>query len=228
MYNNNTDFNKFATKHVGVSSLYLEDYQNSMTPHILEERPTRANLMSVFDRLMQDRIIWVAGPIGDGMCQIIQAQLMYLANSDPKKDITMMIDSGGGSVGSGLSIIDTMDYISCDISTINTGMAASMASVLLGGGTRGKRKSLRYSRTMLHQSSGGAGGNIQDAEITWKEWKKINTLLFEILGRYCDKDAEQVMGDASRDLWLNAEETLTYGLIDEIIKPTKNKIEVIK
>jgi ATP-dependent Clp protease protease subunit len=228
MYNNKTDFNKYATKHVGVSSLYLEDYQNSMTPHILEERPMRANLMSVFDRLMQDRIIWVAGPIGDGMSQIIQAQLMYLANSEPKKDITMMIDSPGGSVVSGLSIIDTMDYISCDISTINTGMAASMASVLLGNGTKGKRKSLRFSRTMLHFSSGGAVGNLQDAEVSMKEWRKYNTQLFELLGEYAGKDPKQVKKDCNRDFWLDAEETLAYGLIDEVIKPTKNKAEVVK
>lgn len=216
---NKSDFNKFATSHMGISSMYLHDFQASMTPHILEERPTRANLMSVFDRLMQDRIIWVAGPVDEGMSQVIQAQLIYLSNSDPKKEITMHIDSGGGSVKAGLSIIDVMEYVKPDIRTINTGMCASMAAVLLGAGTKGKRMSLRYSRTMLHQSSGGTGGNIQDAEITWNEWKKINNLLFDILGKYCNKPAEQVMKDASRDLWLGSDEALNYGIIDEIVRP---------
>lgn len=219
--NNKSDFNKFATSHMGISSMYLHDFQASMTPHILEERPTRATLMSVFDRLMQDRIIWVAGAVDEGMSQVIQAQLIYLSNSDPKKEITMHIDTPGGSVKSGLSIVDVMDYIKPDIRTINTGMAASMGSVLLGAGTKGKRMSLRFSQTMLHQSSGGMRGNIQDAEITWNEWKKVNNLLFELLGKYCNKSAEEVMKDASRDLWLSADEALEYGIIDEIIKPNK-------
>lgn len=216
-----SDFNKFATSNMGISSMYLHDFQSSMTPHILEERPTRATLMSVFDRLMQDRIIWVAGPVDEGMSQVIQAQLIYLSNSDPKREITMHIDTPGGSVKAGLSIVDVMDYVKPDIRTINTGMAASMGSVLLGAGTKGKRMSLRFSQTMLHQSSGGMRGNIQDAEITWNEWKKVNNLLFELLGKYCNKPAEEVMNDASRDLWLSAEEALSYGIIDEIIKPNK-------
>jgi ATP-dependent Clp protease, protease subunit len=219
-YNMN-DFNKFATKHMGISSIYLNDFQNSMTPHILEERPTRANLMSVFDRLMQDRIIWVAGPVDEGMSQVIQAQLIYLSNSDSKKEITMHLDTPGGSVKAGLSIVDVMDYISNDIRTINTGMAASMGSVLLGAGTKGKRMSLRFSQTMLHQSSGGLQGNIQDARITMKEWEKVNDILFNLLGGYCGKDAEQVKQDAARDLWLSSDEALAYGIIDEIVKPKK-------
>lgn len=225
MYNTKTDFNKYATKHMGVSSLYLEDFQNSMTPHILEERPMRANLMSVFDRLMQDRIIWVAGPIGDGMSQIIQAQLMYLANSEPTKDITMHLDGPGGSITSGLSIIDVMDYIPCDVRTINTGMCASMDSVLLGAGTKGKRQSLRFSRTMIHQSSSGLQGNISDAEISWVEWQKYNTLLFNLLGDYTGKTAKQIKKDADRDLWLSSEEALAYGIIDEIIKPKEKNLK---
>lgn len=218
---NKSDFNKFATSRIGISSMYLEDFQSSMTPHILEERPTRANLMSVFDRLMQDRIIWVAGPIDEGMSQVIQAQLIYLSNSDSKKEITMHLDTPGGSVKSGLSIVDVMDYIPNDIRTINTGMAASMGSVLLGAGTKGKRMSLRFSQTMLHQSSGGVRGNIQDARISMIEWEKVNNLLFDLLGGYCGKDPKQVKEDASRDLWLSAEEALEYGIIDEIVKSNK-------
>jgi ATP-dependent Clp protease protease subunit len=133
----------------------------------------------------------------------------------------MHIDSPGGSVKSGLSMVDVMNYISCDIRTVNTGMAASMGSILLGAGTKGKRSSLKFSRTMLHQSSGGAVGNIQDAEITMREWTKLNDILFGLLGEYCNKDPEQVKIDASRDLWLDSEQALEYGIIDEIVKTKK-------
>jgi ATP-dependent Clp protease protease subunit len=187
-----------------------------MTPYILEERELRATQMDIFSRLMMDRVLWVAGTVNDNMSTIVQAQLMFLDSVD-KRDITMHIDSGGGSVKSGLSMVDVMEYINSDIKTVNTGMAASMGSVLLGAGTKGKRSSLRHSTTMLHQSSGGFSGNIQDAEIDWAEWKKVNKELFNLLGEYCGKKPEQVMKDATRDLWLNAEEALKYGIIDEII-----------
>jgi ATP-dependent Clp protease protease subunit len=191
-----------------------------MTPYVLEERSMNVTQMDVFSRLMLERIIWVAGEVNDHMSTIVQAQLMFLDSLD-STDITIHIDSQGGSVKSGLSMVDVMDYVNSDIRTINTGMAASMGSVLLGAGTKGKRGMLRFSRTMLHQSSGGAGGNIQDARITFKEWEKINNTLFELLGSYCDKDADIVKNDASRDLWLDANESLAYGIIDEII--TKKK-----
>ena len=165
---------------------------------------------------MMERIIWCAGPVNDRMSTIVQAQLMFL-NSIGKDDITMHIDSPGGSVKSGLSIVDVMDYINCDIRTINTGMAASMGSILLGAGTKGKRSSLKFSKTMLHQSSGGAGGNIQDARISMVEWEKTNKILFELLSEYCDKPANVVMKDSTRDLWLSSDEALEYGIIDEII-----------
>lgn len=205
----------------GISSMNLHYYgkyiENNMTPYIIEERPMNIAQMDVFSRLMMERIIWVAGVVDDHMSTIVQAQLMFLDSLDTN-DITMHIDSPGGSVKSGLSMVDVMDYINSDIRTINTGMAASMGSVLLGAGTKGKRGSLSFSRTMLHQSSGGFQGNIQDAEIDMKEWKKINQLLFELLGKYCDKSAEQVMEDATRDLWLSSEDALKYGIIDEIVK----------
>ena len=216
----NNEFTKYATKHLGVSSMALNDYQNSMTPYILEERELRATQMDIFSRLMMDRILWVAGPITEMTGIILQAQLMFLDNTD-KKDITMHIDSPGGSVKAGLGIIDVMEYINCDISTVNTGMAASMGSVLLAAGTRGKRSSLRFSKTMLHQSSGGAVGNIQDARITMEEWEKTNQTLFKLLGRYCKKTAKKVEKDASRDLWLNADDSLKYGIIDEVIVSKK-------
>ena len=191
-----------------------------MTPMILEEREMRVTQMTVFDRLMMDRILWVAGPVNDRMSTIVQAQLMFLDSVD-NRDITMHIDSPGGSVKSGLSMVDLMSYIKSDIRTVNTGMAASMGSILLGAGTKGKRSSLRFSKVMLHKSSGGFSGNIQDAEIDMIQWKEYNKILFELLGEYCGKKPEQVMEDATRDFWLNADAAVEYGIIDEVIKSKK-------
>ena len=214
------EFEKYAMSDHGVSSLNMhhakKQLENSMTPYILEERELRATQMDIFSRLMMDRLLWVAGPVNDNMSTIVQAQLMFL-DSINNTDITMHIDSPGGSVKSGLSMVDVMEYITADIRTVNTGMAASMGSVLLGAGTKGKRSSLRHSTTMLHQSSGGFSGNIQDAEIDWKNWQDVNKELFVLLGEYCGKKPEKVMKDATRDFWLNAEEAKAYGIIDEII-----------
>jgi ATP-dependent Clp protease protease subunit len=221
------DFQNYYVKHLGKPSLDLHNFSNhiesSMTPYILEERELRATQIDIFSRLMRDRILWVAGPVNDHMSTIVQAQLMFLDSND-KSDITMHIDSPGGSVKSGLSMVDVMNYIACDIRTINTGMAASMGSILLGAGTKGKRSSLKFSRTMLHQSSGGAEGNIQDARVSFKEWEKINDTLFDLLGEYCGKTSEQVKLDATRDLWLDSQEALEYGIIDEIVKTKKKGI----
>ena len=218
------EFSSYYTKHLGKGSLdlyyYGQQIESSMTPYILEEREMRATQIDIFSRLMRDRIIWVAGGVDDRMSTIVQAQLMFLDNTE-KTDVTMHIDSPGGSVKSGLSMVDVMNYVACDIITVNTGMAASMGSILLGAGTKGKRSSLRFSRTMLHQSSGGFGGNIQDAEISMKEWQKLNDILFSLLGEYCGKDAEQVKNDASRDLWLDSQQALDYGIIDQIVKTKK-------
>ena len=231
------DFKDYATKHMGISSMQLHYwdklqetlYDNvnvfgSMSPMILEERELRVTQMSVFDRLMMDRIIWLAGPVNDRMSTVAQAQLMFLDNLEVK-DITLHVDSPGGSVKSGLSIVDVMNYISSDIATINTGMAASMGSILLGAGTKGKRYSLAHSRVMLHQVSTGAQGNIQDIRRSIAEGEKYNDILFGLLGQYADKDPKQVMEDASRDLWLNSDEAKDYGIIDDVIinKPTKGK-----
>ena len=208
----------------GISSLSMDYYnkriENSLTPYILEERQMNVTAMDVFSRLMMERIIWVAGEVNDHMSTIVQAQLMFLDSIDAN-DITMHIDSPGGSVKSGLSMVDVMEYINSDITTINTGMAASMGSILLGAGTKGKRCSLRFSRTMLHQSSGGFGGNIQDAKIDMIEWEKLNNTLFDLLGEYCGKTRDVIMKDASRDLWLDANDALEYGIIDEIVKKKK-------
>jgi len=215
------DFKKYAMSDHNISSLSMDYYETqikgSLTPYILEEREMRVTQMDIFSRLMRDRLLWVAGPVDDRMSTVVQAQLMYLDNVD-NLDIRMHIDSPGGSVKSGLSMVDVMQYINSDIVTVNTGMAASMGSVLLGAGTKGKRSSLRFSKTMLHQSSGGAYGNIQDARINFIEWEKTNKILFELLGEFCDKDPEQVTKDAERDFWLTADEALEYGIIDEVIK----------
>jgi len=220
---NINDVKKFSlfAKDKGVSSIkqhrYNELIQNGyQTPYILEERQMNVTQMDVFSRLLMERIIWVAGIIDDDISTIVQAQLMFLDNLD-HNDITIHIDTNGGSVKSGLSMIDVMDYIKSDIRTVNTGMAASMGAVLLGAGTKGKRSSLRFSKTMIHQSSGGFSGNIQDAEITMKEWEKYNNILFDLLGEYCNKSPEQVKKDSERDKWLSAEEAVSYGIIDNII-----------
>jgi ATP-dependent Clp protease protease subunit len=188
----------------------------SVTPMIVEEREMRAIQMSVFDRLMMDRIIWLVGPVHDGMSTVVQAQLMWLDQQN-KGDITIHVDTPGGSTKSGKSMIDVMNYIVSDISTINTGMAASMGSLLLASGTKGKRYSLPSSKVMIHQVSAGTSGNIQDMRISIEEAEKENNSLFEILGEKCNKSPEEVMRDATRDKWLTAEEAKSYGLIDDII-----------
>ena len=215
-----TEFEKYIKSDFSVSSASLYDYKSSMTPMVIEEREMRAVSMSVFDRLMMERIIWCAGPVDDRMSTIVQAQLMFL-DTLSDEDVIMHIDTPGGSVKSGLSIVDVMDYVKCDVATINTGMAASMGAVLLGAGTKGKRASLRFSRTMIHQSSGGSVGNIQDARIDFIEWEKVNKTLFDLLAKYCGKTAKKVMEDASRDNWMSSKESLKYGIIDEIVTTRK-------
>ena len=189
------DFKKFALSE-GISSMnlnyYGEQIEASMTPYILEEREMRVTQMDIFSRLMRDRILWVAGVVNDQMSTVVQAQLMYL-DSVEKRDITMHIDSPGGSVKSGLSMIDVMNYINSDIQTINTGMAASMGSVLLSSGTKGKRSSLLNSRVMTHQVSHGMQGNIQDTTISHIEGHKYNYILFNILAQNCGKTFEEMI-----------------------------------
>ena len=227
------EFKDYAIKHMGVSSMEYYQWEqmqeklygsqaslmvpsSSLTPYILEERELRVTQMDIFSRLMMDRIIWLAGPVNDRMSTVVQAQLMFLDNLEVK-DITLHVDSPGGSVKSGLSIVDVMNYISSDLVTINTGMAASMGSILLGAGTKGKRYSLAHSRVMLHQVSTGAQGNLQDIRVSIAEGEKYNTELFRLLGQYTDKDPAQVLEDTNRDMWLNADEAKAYGIIDGII-----------
>lgn len=226
------EFRDYAIKHMGISPIEFFQWEQlqerlygvnaSLTPYILEEREMRVTQLDIFSRMMMDRIIWLAGPVNDRMSTVVQAQLMFLDNLEVK-DITLHIDSPGGSVKSGLSIVDVMDYVSSDIVTINTGMAASMGSILLGAGTKGKRFSLRFSKVMLHQVSSGAQGTLADIQISLKEAEKYNDILFGLLGKYTDKTPEQVKLDANRDFWLTADEAKAYGIIDEIIVNKKTK-----
>ena len=223
------EWENYAKNHLGISSMQFHTWgklqdsiygnvQSSLTPYILEERKMNVTQMDIFSRMMHERILWLAGPVNDQMSTVACAQLMFLENLDPKKDIVCYVDSPGGSVKSGLSIVDVMNYISPDIATINTGMAASMGSILLGSGTKGKRAALPNSRVMLHQVSHGVQGNVQDTRISMAESEKYNDKLFNILGEATGKDPKKVMEDATRDLWLDADDALAYGIIDEVIK----------
>lgn len=217
-----SEFEKYAIMDKGISSSNLHRVEASMTPYVLEEREMRVTQIDIFSRLQMDRIIWIAHPIEEIMASIVQAQLMFLDNLEVG-DIRLHISSGGGAVSSGLAIISVMEYINSDIATINTEMCASMAAVLLAAGTKGKRSSLRFSRTMIHQVSGGNQGTIQDLKISYKEAEKYNDLLFELLAGYTGKTSDEVKRDADRDLWLNPEEAIEYGLIDLVIPSKKKK-----
>jgi ATP-dependent Clp protease protease subunit len=217
------DFKKYALSE-GISSMNMQYFEqnleNSMTPYILEEREMRVTQMDIFSRLMRDRILWVAGVVNDNMSTIVQAQLMYL-DSVEKKDITMHVDSPGGSVKSGLSMVDVMRYINSDVATINTGMAASMGSILLSSGTKGKRSSLNFSKVMIHQVSSGASGHVADNRISQMESEKYNFILFKMLAENSGRDFQYVLDAARRDKWLNSQEALEFGFIDEVILSDK-------
>jgi ATP-dependent Clp protease protease subunit len=217
------DFKKYALSE-GISSMNMhyfeQNLENNMTPYILEEREMRVTQMDIFSRLMRDRILWVAGVVNDNMSTIVQAQLMYL-DSVEKRDITMHVDSPGGSVKSGLSMVDVMRYINSDVATINTGMAASMGSILLSSGTKGKRSSLNFSKVMIHQVSSGAQGHVADNRISQMESEKYNFILFKMLAENSGKDFQYVLDAARRDKWLNSQEALDFGFIDEIILSDK-------
>ena len=209
------DFKKFALSE-GISSLNLHNFENSMTPQIIEERRLNAISMSVFDRLMMDRTIWICSNINSTMSAIIQAQLIYL-DSLEKKDIILHVDTPGGSVLAGLGIIDVMNYIKSDVSTINTGLCASMGSVILSAGKKGKRSSLLTSKVMIHHVSSSTSGVIDDQRVSLMESEKYNYLLMKILAQNCDKTFDQIHDSSRRDKWLNSDESLQLGIIDEII-----------
>lgn len=216
------DFRDFATKHLGLNGLALDQYTSKITnsyisPSILEERQLNVTQMDVFSRLMMDRIIFLGTEVDDYSANVIQAQLLYLDSADPGKDISIYINSPGGSVYAGLGIYDTMQYISSDVATICTGMAASMAAVLLVAGEKGKRAALKHSRVMIHQPMGGAQGQASDIEITAREIQKLKTELYTIISDHSGKPFEQVEKDSDRDHWMTSTEAKEYGMIDNIL-----------
>ncbi|MDR3268778.1 MAG: ATP-dependent Clp endopeptidase proteolytic subunit ClpP [Tannerella sp.] len=215
------DFEKYATKHLGMNHTTLESYMNItsnwISPTIIEERQLNVAQMDVFSRLMMDRIIFLGTQIDEYTANVIQAQLLYLDSSDPGKDISIYINSPGGSVYAGLGIYDTMQFIGSKVSTICTGIAASMASVLLVAGEKGKRFGLKHARVMIHQPLGGMQGQASDMEITVRQIIKVKEELYTILSEHSGKPYEQIEKDSDRDYWMSATEAKEYGMIDEVM-----------
>lgn len=222
------DFRKYATKHLGINGMMLDDVIKSqaqyLNPYILEERQLNVTQMDVFSRLMMERIIFLGTQVDDYTANTIQAQLLYLDSVDPGKDISIYINSPGGSVTAGLGIYDTMQFISSDVATLCTGMAASMAAVLLVAGKEGKRSALKHSRVMIHQPLGGVQGQASDIEIEAKEIMKFKKELYTIISDHSHQSFEKVWNDSDRNYWMNAEEAKAYGMIDDVLvkKPTDN------
>ena len=216
-----TDFKKFATKHLGLNSMVVDDVismQNQyLNPYILEERQLNVTQMDVFSRLMMDRIIFLGTQIDDYTANTLQAQLLYLDSVDAGKDISIYINSPGGSVHAGLGIYDTMQFIKSDVATICTGMAASMAAVLLVAGKEGKRSALTHSRVMIHQPMGGAQGQASDIEITAREIQKLKQELYTIIANHSGQAYDKVWADSDRDYWMTAQEAQEYGMIDQVL-----------
>lgn len=228
------DFKLFASKHMGINSLALDKYITSVnsdikasyiSPTIIEERQLNVAQMDVFSRLMMDRIIFLGTEVNDYTANVIQAQLLYLDSADPGKDVSIYINSPGGSVYAGLGIYDTMQYISSDVATICTGIAASMAAVLLVAGTKGKRFALRHSRVMIHQPMGGAQGQASDIEITAREIQKLKQELYHIISDHSGQPFEKVERDSDRDYWMTAEEAKKYGMIDDVLIRAKGSLD---
>ena len=215
------DFKHFATDRLGINSQVIDDVikaqSQNLNPDILEERQLNVTQMDVFSRLMMDRIIFLGTPIDDYTANTLQAQLLYLDSVDPSKDISIYINSPVGSVSAGLGIYDTMQFISSDVATICTGMAASMAAVLLVAGTEGKRSALPHSRVMIHQPMGGVQGQASDIEITAREIQKLKKELYTIIANHSHNDYEKVWNDSDRDYWMTAEEAREYGMIDRVM-----------
>ncbi len=215
------DFRKYATRHLGINSMVLDDVisiqSQYLNPYILEERQLNVTQMDVFSRLMMDRIIFLGTPIDDYTANTLQAQLLYLDSADAGKDISIYINSPGGSVHAGLGIYDTMQFIQSDVATICTGMAASMAAVLLVAGTEGKRSALTHSRVMIHQPMGGASGQASDIEITAREIQKLKNELYTIVAKHSHQEFDKVWADSDRDYWMTAEEARDYGMVDRVL-----------
>ncbi len=226
------EFKKYATKHLGLNSLYVDKYAEitaeasgiyNLTPNIIEERQMNAVAMDIFSRLMMDRIIFLGVPIYDNVANIIMGQLLFLESTNPNRDIQIYVNSPGGSVYAGLAIYDTMQYISSDVATICTGMAASMGAVLMTAGEKGKRTALPHSRIMIHQPLGGAQGQASDIEITYKEISKLKKELYDILAHHSGQPYDKIEKDSDRDYWMTAEEAKEYGMIDEVLGHRREK-----
>ena len=219
------DFQKYALHNRGISSLNMHRYQaasNSyITPNIIEERQLNVATMDVFSRLMMDRIIFLGVPIDDDVANIIMAQLLFLETADPGRDIQIYFNSPGGSIYAGLGIYDTMQFINCDVATICTGLAASMAAVLMCAGTKDKRSALKHSRIMIHQPMSGVQGQASDIEITSREVQKLKKELYTIISDHSGQTVKRVEKDSERDYWMNAEEAKEYGMIDTILTRAK-------
>jgi len=222
---NKEDFIKYATKHLGLSSMHLEKYLSKtnpnvlgFTPQVIEERQMNVVGMDVFSRLMMDRIIFLGVPVNDYVANVVQAQLLFLQSTDPKRDVYMYINSPGGSVIDGMGIYDTMQYISPDINTICTGLAASMGAVLLSAGTKGKRSALPHAKVMIHQPSGGMQGQFKDMEISYKLIKHLKDELYQILSTHTGQPVKKIEIDCDRDNWMTSKEAKEYGLIDEVLE----------
>ena len=216
------DFRKYATKHLGINGMVVDDVMSAqaqyMNPYILEERQLNVTQLDVFSRLMIDRIIFLGTEINDYTANVLQAQLLYLDSTDPGKDISIYLNSPGGSVTSGLGIYDTMQFISSDVATICTGMAASMAAVLLVAGTEGKRSALPHSRVMIHQPLGGVQGQASDIEIEAREIQKYKKELYTIISNHSHTHFDKVWADSDRNHWMTAEEAKEYGMIDQVLQ----------
>lgn len=221
------EFEKYAVKHQGISSNTLHGYiqhnVTNLTPNIIEERPMNIAVMDVYSRLMMDRIIFLGYPINDEVANIVTAQLLFLESTDRTRDIQMYINSPGGSVYAGLGMYDTMQFITPDIATICTGMAASMGAVLMCAGAQGKRTALKHSRIMVHQPSAGAGGQATDIEITVNEIRKVKKELYEIIANHTGQPIDKVAADCDRDYWMTAQEAKSYGLVDEVLLTNPRK-----
>ena len=219
------EFDRYARLHCGISSMTLHRYESAcdsyINPTIIEERKLNVASMDVFSRLLMDRIIFLGVPIDDDVANIIQAQLLFLASTDSKADVSIYLNTPGGSVSSGLAIYDTMQLIEPDVATICTGMAASMGAVLLCSGVKGKRSALPHSRVMIHQPLGGANGQASDIEIAAREIMKVKKELYTILAEHTGKPYETIEADGDRDFWMSSDEALEYGMIDEILTGKK-------
>jgi ATP-dependent Clp protease protease subunit len=219
------EFRKYAVKHLGMNSMRLDSYMENavpdiqgFTPQVIEERQMNIVGMDVFSRLMMDRIIFMGVPVNDYVANVVQAQLLFLESTDPKRDIQLFINSPGGSVIAGMGIYDTMQYVSPDVATICTGLAASMGAVLLCAGKKGKRTCLPHSRVMIHQPSGGMQGQFTDMEISYKLIKQLRNELYDIMAQHTGKTFEEIEKDSDRDNWMTATEARDYGLVDEVLE----------